>query len=170
MRKAIALSFTALSLLACGGGGSGSDSLPGGSGGGNLGSSFVAVKSVSADRTSISERESIQISWEVSFSSVNGLYTAEVYISSTQDVPSPAYNYRLYTANCGNGSVYTCGTTGQVRCTYTAKFNGVPAFICNTISKSIPFTGNGYLVFRACIWDSNLRYVCNKKALPLRVN
>jgi len=169
MRKSVALSLLSLSLLACGGGGGGSDSLPSGSGSGNTGV-FVETRSVSTDRNSVSVGESLRISWEVSFSSVNGLYTAEVYVSPSQEVPSPKYNYRIHTANCGNGSIYTCGTSGQVTCTYAYNLSGYPVFNCGSTNTSVPFTGDGYLVFRACIWDSNLNYVCSKKALPLRVN
>ena len=169
MRKAVALGVTAITLLACGGGGGGTGSIPGGNGGGNPDTHFVAVKSLSLDRSTISVGESVKISWDVSFSSANGIYTAEFYISSSPDVPSFRANYNIYTANCGNGSIYTCGSKGQVNCTYTTKLSGSPVFTCNTNSRAVPFTGSGYLVLRACIWD-NFNYLCNKKAVPLQVN
>ncbi len=167
MKKAIALIFATLTLLSCGGGG-GTGSVPGGNGGGNADTHFVAVKSLNADKNAVSLGESISISWNVSFSSASGLYTAEFYISSTPDVPPFRANYNIYTANCGSGSIYTCGSKGQVNCTYTNKLSGSPVFTRNSTSRAVPFTGNGYLVL--CPTSGKLRSVPRGDFAPTMVN
>ena len=167
MRGKALLLTSALLLASCGGGGGSVPNPTGGTGGTNY---FAGVKSLQVSSQNLSEGDTFTVSWEVVYSSPTGLYTFSAYLSPTTEVPKPTYNGQLFYRNCGSGSFYTCNSKGSVTCTYRQKLQGVPVFDCSSSAKSVNFTGSGYLVVEACVYDASLNLVCNRKAVPVTVN
>ncbi|WP_457599938.1 hypothetical protein [Hydrogenivirga sp.] len=130
----------------------------------------VSLRSANVSSGMLSLGDSFTVSWEVSFSSPSGIYTLEAYLSPTPNVPTPKANYRLFTKNRGNSPLYSCQAKGSNTCSYVSKLSGAPVFDCGLLQKSVPFTGSGYLVLRACIYNEKLEYVCDKKSVPVTVN
>ncbi len=160
MRRMLALAFLSGLVLSCGGG-----SVGGGGG------SSVKINSVSISPQTLNPGTNFTVNWSVSYSSMSGSYSAEGYLNATQSVPSLS-NYQLFHKNCG-GSIYSCGSSGSVTCTYTKRdqITNEAVFDCGGIGTArVDLSGPAYFIFRACIYDENMNYVCDKKVIQVTVN
>ena len=169
MRKVL-IGLGAVILASCGGGGGGTDTgTTGGigSGSGSGSSIYVRVEEVSVDKSSISVGDSFTISWRVSYGGT--MYWVKGYISDSESVPASAGNYNIFYKNCGSGSLYSCNETGSVTCTYVNNLDGVPVIDCGVYTRSIPITGNGFVVLQACTLNTDLSEICDTKATPLTI-
>ncbi len=134
-------------------------------------SSYVSIDYLNISTDTFSLGTSFTVDWKVSYSSPSGIYSVEAYLSPTQDVPSNYSDYELFRHNCGSGPLYPCDSKGSVKCTYFDKqTTGEPIFECDSHGGTIYFTGPGYFIFKACIYNEDLDYVCDKKVIPVTVN
>ena len=125
--------------------------------------SFVNVRSFSADVNSVSSPgDRINFDFSVDYSSPSAGYIAELYYNDSTTMPSPRINFKISELNCGSGSIFPCGTTGQFRCTYDGNISSSsPVITCEGRKVTLNFNGRVYFIFRACIYDNNLNLVCD---------
>lgn len=123
--------------------------------------SFVKINSADFDPANVSQGQSINFNWDVSYKSPGSLYSLRVFISETNSIP----NDPILQKNCG--SPYTipnsdCQNVGHTTCNY----NEISGFKKLTCMNKIPITRSikpgTYNVFvKACIWDELVREVCD---------
>ncbi len=162
MRKSVLLTTGLVMVLACGF--SPQVSKP-------VQSSYVSIDYVNISTDTLSLGTSFTVDWKVSYSSPSGIYSVEAYLSPTQELPSNYSDYELFRHNCGSGPLYPCDNKGSVKCTYSDnRTTGEPIFECSSYRSTIYFIGSGYFIFKACIYNENLDYVCDKRVIPVTLN
>ncbi len=167
MRKALLLGGLLATIYGCGGGGGlpvDDDFFIGGGGT----SSSVEVVSLGVSQSSVGVGDTFTVNWQVDYSSPSGIYFVTAYINSSPTVPNSS-DYLFY-RNCGASPIYGCNSSGSISCTYSSKAFGEARFDCGTSSYGTSFSGNGYLVLEACVYDGSMQRRCDVRSVPLTVN
>jgi hypothetical protein len=149
-----------LVLGGCGGGG-GSDSF----GGGNY---YARINSYDVNPRTITNGSYITVSWDIDYNSP--VFWVEFHMNS-QDTTSGEQTQHFY---------YNGGIPGGVRendsvtCSILTDTNNKLFASCRygnsyPQSKEIIFTGQGYAIFKACVYDAQLNQQCDKKSIPINV-
>jgi hypothetical protein len=153
-----------LVLGGCGGGG-GSDSFGGGnSGGGNY---YARINYYSVSPTNITNNSTITVSWDIDYNSP--VFWVEFHMNS-QDTTSALTQHFYYNGGIPGG----VRENDSVTCSILTDTNNKLFASCrygnlDPQSKEIIFTGQGYAIFKACVYDAQLNQQCDKKSIPINV-
>jgi hypothetical protein len=149
-----------LVLGGCGGGG-GSDSF----GGGNY---YARIKSYDVNPKTITNGSTITVSWDIDYNSP--VFWVEFHMNS-QDTTSGEQTQLFY---YNGGIPYGVKENDSVTCSILTDTNNKLSASCRygnsyPQSKEIIFTGQGYAIFKACVYDAQLNQQCDKKSIPINV-
>lgn len=161
-------------LYGCGGGGGTSGFSSGSSGG----SAFINITSFNMSTPTISNGTTFDATWSVNYSSPSDLYWLEFHMNSQNSIPqnNSALTKHLY-RNCSSSNpVFDCKQNGTIRCQVNTDYTGKLYTICNILNSTVSptthniiFTGNGYAILKACIYNANMQEVCDQKSVQITV-
>lgn len=189
MRKTILLFLMFLSLItACGGGG--------GDAGGSLSnnttqnttnntnsnttnSQVVKVDLFSMSQTDLTNTGSFKADWKVTWNPsnyYNNYYWVELHFNDKNEVTQGVTGLtRHYYLNCYPTAGLTCtGNGGTINCEIKQDITGKYYTLCSydtrtASSHNFIFSGDGYVIFRACAYDTNMNTVCDSKSLQVKL-
>lgn len=141
------------SLTACGGGAEGP--------GGNGGNQSVTINSVAMTldgqpqsealvEATDGQSKTIQVDWNVSFSSIINLYMAQLWLVPTNGAGQAV---EVLSQNCSSsaGALYNCGSVAQAQCTLTG--TRLECAVADGMKHSANINQDMRLEFRACLED-----------------
>lgn len=159
-------------LYGCGGGGGGTSGVPSG------GSGSINITSFNISPTTISNGTTFDVTWSVNYSSPSDLYWLEFHMNSQNSIPSNnTEDTKHFYRNCSSGNpVYDCKQSGTIRCQVNTDNAGKLYTSCNILNSTdsptphnIIFTGNGYAILKACIYNANMQEVCDQRSVQITV-
>jgi len=152
-------------IVGCGGG-SIDDSISGG-GGENY---YVKINSFTVSPTNITNGTTLTVSWNIDYNSPAGFWV-EFHMNSN-NTTSEAFTRHFY---FNGGIPYGVNKTDSATCSIiqSTTSNKLTA-ICkhgneNPQSKDILFTGSGYAIFKACIYDASMNKICDTESKQVTV-
>jgi hypothetical protein len=139
----------------------------GGNGGGGSGY-YITIENFGVDPSNLSN--DFTFTWKVNYNGIAG-YWIEFYINSSNEIPNGVSSIaRHFYLNCVG--IFCDSPSGTVNCQVNIDPSGNFYTLCQYDSLSpqshnFSFSGNGYAILKACIYDASLNQICNTKSVQI---